>query len=105
MEIVKLPIYKKNENQEKVNAFKNIQQLCKANNIELSYIFSPSFSTFNTAFYNRFTKEVEAKNKIMVYDSLNPIYKNKEYYYDESHLLEKGAKIFTKEIIDFINSK
>ena len=93
------------EVKEKVNAFKHIQQLCETNKIDLIYVFSPSFSTFNTTFYNRFNKEVEAKNKIMVYDSLNPIYRNKEYYYDESHLLKKGALVFTKEIADFINSK
>ena len=93
------------EVKEKVNAFKDIQQLCEANNVELIYVFSPNFRTFNTAFYNRFNKEVETKNKIMIYDSLNPIYKNEEYYYDESHLLKKGALVFTKEIADFINSK
>lgn len=92
------------EIEEKVNAFKQIQELCAKNDIDLIYVFSPNFGTFNSAFFNRFQNEVEDKNRIIVYDSLNPIYKNKEYYYDESHLLEKGAKIFTKEIITFIQS-
>lgn len=87
-----------NENKEKLLAFKKIQQLCKENSIDLIYVFPPSFGEFNKVFYNRFLKEVNVKNAI-VYDSLNPIYKDASYFYDESHLLEKGAKIYTGEII------
>lgn len=94
---------KLNESKEKLKAFKQIKELCKKHKIELIYAFSPSYGNFNSAFYRRFINEVDVKN-IIVYDSLNPIYKKASYYYDESHLLEKGAKVFTKEIIIFIQS-
>lgn len=94
---------KANEMQEKLKAFKQIQKLCEKNKIDLIYVFSPSFSTFNDKFYERFSEEVNTNN-VMIYDSLKPVYKNKDYYYDESHLLEKGAKVFTKEISTFIQS-
>ena len=94
----------KKRSKQKLVAFKKIQHLCKKNGIELIYVFSPSFMEFDTAFYNRFLKEVDEKN-VMVYDSLNPIYKNTDYFYDESHLLEKGAEVYTNEIITFIQSK
>jgi hypothetical protein len=96
--------FEKKESKQKLVAFKKIQHLCKKNGIELIYVFSPSFMEFDTAFYNRFLKEVDEKN-VMVYDSLNPIYKNTDYFYDESHLLEKGAEVYTNEIITFIQSK
>ncbi len=85
-------------------AFKNIQTLCKANNIELIFLFSPNYHAFNSKFKNRFSELLLPENKILIYDSLNPIYKNKDYFYDISHLNKKGAKIFTLEIADFINA-
>ncbi|MCW2119445.1 hypothetical protein [Flavobacterium sp. 7A] len=88
----------------KLEAFRAIQIGCKEKNIDLIYVFAPSFGEFNTAFYNRFLKEVQKKN-VMVYDSLNPVYKDPAYFYDESHLLETGAKIYTDEIITFIKNK
>ncbi|AWG21464.1 hypothetical protein FFWV33_07910 [Flavobacterium faecale] len=93
-----------NESKVKVAAFKKFQYLCKQDKIQLFYVFSPSFMEFNSGFYTRFLKEVQKKN-VMVYDSLNPVYKDPAYFYDESHLLETGAKIYTDEIITFIKNK
>lgn len=94
---------KTNESSEKLKAFKHIQGLCKDYDIELFYVFSPSLNSFNTSFFNRFMQEVQQRNRIILYDTLNPIYKNPEYFYDESHLNAKGAKIFTSELSNYIN--
>lgn len=91
------------EVKENINAFKNIQALCKVNNIELTFVFSPYYQSFNFEFKDRFKKLMLPENKIMVYDTLNPIYKDKTYFYDVSHLMENGAKIFTSELSKFIN--
>ena len=91
------------ENKEKLKAFKQIQELCNKNKIDLIYVFSPNYGEFNYAFYNRFKNEINVK-KCMLYDLKNPIYKKSSSYFDESHLLEKTAKVFTKEIITFIQS-
>ena len=40
-----------------------------------------------------------------MYDTTNEIYKNKVFYYDESHLTRRGASIFTREISTFINGQ
>ena len=98
------PYDKSKEQPEKLKAFKNIQTLCRTNEIELVYAISPSFNAFNYNFYNRFKKMVEEKN-VMVYDTLRPEYKNTFYYFDYSHLLKNGATLFTSEISDFINKK
>ena len=87
---------------EKVNAFKNIQALCKANGIALVYAISPSFNAFNYNFYKRFKTMVDERH-IVVYDTLRPEYKNTFYYFDYSHLLKSGARLFTSEISTFIN--
>lgn len=89
---------------EKLKAFEDIQRLCAEANIELIFVFSPYYRTFNDSFKNRFQKLMRSDNKIMVYDTLNPIYKNKDHYFDESHLMNHGATIFTTEITTFINN-
>ncbi|WP_158651233.1 hypothetical protein [Pseudotamlana carrageenivorans] len=94
----------KDESPKYVNAFKNIQILCKENNIQLIFVFSPNFHVFNYQFKNRFETLMLEGNKVVVYDSLNPIYENKSYFYDESHLLKEGAEVFTSEISAFINN-
>lgn len=84
-------------------AFKSIQKICKLNKIDLIFVFSPSFQKFNTSFKNRFDKLVLSGNKTMVYDTLNHKYRDKDYFYDASHLMQNGATVFTKEIITFLN--
>ncbi len=91
------------ENKELLRSFKNIQNVCKDYNIELIFVSSPSFSAFNIGFNSRLNDLMLAENKVFVYDTLNPIYKDSNYFNDESHLFINGAKIFTSEISDFLN--
>lgn len=90
------------EEPSKLKAFKSIQELCKTNGIRLIYAISPSFNAFNYNFYNRFKRLVNEKN-IVLYDTLNPKYKDRAYYFDYTHLLKNGATLFTSEISTFIN--
>ncbi|AXT20751.1 hypothetical protein D7030_11735 [Flavobacteriaceae bacterium AU392] len=92
------------EQKEKLHAFSRIQELCKSNQIELIFIFPPNYRIFNTSFLNRFNELVQQENKIMIYDTLNPVYKNESYYRDVSHLMKNGAEIFTSEVSTFINN-
>lgn len=93
----------KREIEGKIKAFKGIQRLCESNNIQLLFVFPPHYQAFNYKFKNRFEKLAINDNKVMIYDTLNPIYINKDCFYDASHLTEKGARIFTSEISKFIN--
>lgn len=92
------------EDDTKISAFLDIQNICRNNNIELIYVISPNFKSFNMAFFKRF-KMLTREEKIMVYDTLNPIYKEEAYFYDMAHLLKNGAEVFTSEISEFINGK
>jgi hypothetical protein len=92
-----------NESKGKLEAFNKIQSLCKAHNIELISVFSPNYKAFNSSFFKRYYKLMLPENRIMVYDTLKPIFKDVKIYNDVSHLLLNGAKIFTSEISTFIN--
>jgi hypothetical protein len=95
----------KNELTNKVNAFKNFQQMCSKNNIKLYIVFSPNFKRPNFLFEKRI-KELTNKNVgFFKYDFSNNIYKDKSFFYDEGHLQTKGASIFTNELVKFLNTE
>lgn len=88
-----------NELPEKVKAFRDLQNLCVNNNIQLIIIYSPNFKEHNILFKKRIKEISHPKVTSILYDSTNQIYKNKDYFYDEAHLKKNGAAIFTNEII------
>ena len=91
------------ESQEKLQAFKHIQELCKANNIKLVCVFSPSFKIFHKEFFNRFKELLQPENKLFVYNLERDTYTDTNYFYDHAHLNIEGAKVFTTELSTFIN--
>ena len=94
---------KKNEKQSKVKAFLQFQDICIKNNIKLIYCFTPNFRPYNQDLEKRIIKNSSKENKFFVYDTLNQLYKKEEYFYDESHLNIKGAKLYTSELSNFLN--
>lgn len=90
---------------EKVKAFKNLQNLCMNNNIQLVIIYSPNFKKHNVSFEKRIKELSHPMVTSIAYDTTNQIYKNKDYYYDETHLKTTGAVIFTNEIISQLKNK
>ena len=97
-----VPYTSDNEIPEYIDALRRIKQMCRMNGIELVFVFPPNFETFNVSFFNRFSEFVDSE-KVLVYDTLNPKYKDESYYLDHSHLLKNGAEVFTSEIIKFLN--
>lgn len=93
------------ENTAKVKAFKDIQNLCKDNNIELICVFPPSFRTHNTVFIKRFKTLMDNNvSKVFVYNTSNKAYIDASNYYDNAHLNVNGAKIFTSELNEYLSS-
>jgi hypothetical protein len=86
----------------KLRAFANIQAQCKAQNIQLVLVFSPNFSAHNTEFDQRIHSLSTPETAVFCYDTSNISYKNKNFFYDESHLLYNGAQVFTLEISNFL---
>lgn len=89
----------------KVNWFKKIIEICNRNNIKLIIAFPPNYGFHNKLFEKRIRDLVGTTGIIYIYNLDNPIYHDKEYFYDVSHLTLKGAEIFTDELGSFINSK
>lgn len=83
----------------KVKAFLNIQELCEKNDISLIIVFPPYYKSRNLAFERRIKSLSRPETIFYSYNKKNPIYKNKNFYYDMGHLKKNGAVIFTNEII------
>lgn len=95
----------KDELTNKVNAFKNFQQMCNNNGIKLYVVFSPNFQQHNFLFEKRIKELTNNNVGYFIYDFSNIIYKDKTYFYDENHLQTKGARIFTDELVKFLNTE
>ena len=89
----------------KLKAFNKILDICKSNHINLVLVFPPNSTKHSKLFENRLSILAGAHVYRYMYDTTNEIYKNKFFYYDESHLTRQGASIFTREISTFINGQ
>ena len=92
----------KKELQVKVACFQKIIALCQEKNIKLIIIQPPLLDDMDDAFKKRLQQLSHFKVPFLEYNTQNPVYKNKEYFYDKTHLNRKGAMIFTDEIADYI---
>ena len=92
----------KKELQVKVACFQKIIALCQEKNIKLIIIQPPLLDEMDGAFKKRLQQLSHFKVPFLEYNTQNPVYKNKEYFYDKTHLNRKGAMIFTDEIADYI---
>ncbi|MGC4041434.1 MAG: hypothetical protein QM710_11795 [Flavobacterium sp.] len=95
---------RKKELKAKVASFKKIVALCQQKNIKLIIIQPPLFDAMDPAFHKRLAQLTAAKAQFFDYNHQDPIYTNKAYYYDRTHLNRKGAMIFTDEIIDYLKT-
>jgi hypothetical protein len=95
-----------NESQNKRIAFLKLYELCVENKINLCLVFSPNYKVYDPSFEERIKYLTNCKAYYYAYDMSKKIYKNKSFFYDESHLQTQGAIIFTNEIVQFlINNK
>ena len=83
----------------KVDAFKDLQELCVSNNIKLFIVFPPNFEDHNISFANRLNELSHPTTSFILYDTTDLTYQNRNYFYDEGHLKVNGARKFTNEII------
>lgn len=88
----------------------NISEKCKNNNIDLVVVISPIFKT--DPLTEHIIKEIDlfcqkANNlRLIDYSNNAKFVNNNELFYDNLHLNEHGAKLFTKDLINhFFNKK
>jgi len=89
-----------NELKVKIRAFNQFQIICQTYNIKLVLVIPPNLKKYNDSFEKRIREILLPNVTLYVYDHTNSVYQDKSYYYDESHLLINGAKIFTSELIN-----
>jgi hypothetical protein len=93
----------RNESQAKKENFAKFIEICKKNNIKLILAFPPNFQHPNADFQNRVFNLSNTANVFHFnYDTSKKEYRDKKFYYDNSHLNYEGSKIFTTELSDYI---
>lgn len=88
----------------KLDCFKKIVAMCKEKNIQLIIVQPPLFDPMDAAFRERLKQLTQNTIPFFDYNNQNTIYKNKDYYYDRTHLNHKGALIFTNEIVHYLKT-
>ena len=88
----------------KLQCFQKIVSICKQKNIKLLLVSPPMFKGVNPVFNKRMIEIAGSNATFYEYDTTNPIYKDKQYYFDLNHLNKKGAIVFTTEIATYLKS-
>jgi len=90
----------------------HISKICKRNNIQLICFTTPYFTNEKYEFeQNKILGEILKKNNYQylnyssIKNQLPNLYENNSYWYDNSHLNQKGAKIFTLFLKNELKSK
>jgi hypothetical protein len=92
----------KGEVGEKIECYRRIMKLADQNNILLLATSPPNFYHPTPGFMKR-VNELSGKAVLtMHYDTMNPIYRNPDYYFDKAHLKLNGAAVYTSEIVAYI---
>lgn len=88
-----------NESNELNKAFREFQEICTINKIQLFLVFPPNYKKVNSLFKKRIIEISKVSTKFIEYDTSKFNEKSINYFYDQSHLNINGARIFTNDII------
>jgi hypothetical protein len=89
---------------DKLEAFRSIIDTCKKNEIALIVVSPPVFKNHSEQFEDRMRQLLNEDGiYYYVYDTENPLYKEKENYFDVHHLMKGAAIEFTDELIEYLN--
>lgn len=101
-----IPTYDtKDESPYLTRKFQSIVNLCASQQIKLVLVYPPKYRVRNKSFENRMQFLAGKTAVHFMYNDQDSVYKNKLNYIDASHLNTNGAKIFTKELANFIKAQ
>jgi hypothetical protein len=92
----------KDEINKYIRAYKEINKICSLNKITLVAVFPPLYRIHRKSFENRIRQFSEANVLFYIYNTDNPIYRNKDYFYDRGHLKKNGAIVYTDELAVYL---
>ena len=93
---------KKGEFKWKLKAFNEFVTLCKDNKIDLLIAIPPNFRVATNGFKERIEELLDGYGMIYAFDPTIKEYKDDQYFFDNAHLLKKGAHIFTAELAEIL---
>jgi len=84
----------------KISALEDIAKICSKKNIPLIFIFSPIYYKSNNELANSRLSEIVKANNVKYLDFSNDttFIHHPQYFQDESHLNDDGARIFSKKL-------
>ena len=88
----------------KRDSLKKIIAICQQNKIKLVLVLPPLFDVMNEKFKESVIQLAGNNIAFFEYDHQNQIYKDKNYFYDRTHLNNKGAIIFTGELANYLKT-
>jgi hypothetical protein len=94
----------KKELEVKLQCFRKIIEMCHEKKVQLIIIQPPLFDPMDEGFRKRLEQLTANKIPFFDYNNQDPVYKNKGYYYDRTHLNRKGAMVFTDEIAQYLKT-
>jgi len=94
--------HKEKESKYLLSKFNSFVNLCYQNKINLVLVFPPKYKNRNKALEERFKFLTKNKALYFSFDDQNPVYRNKLYYEDASHLRTNGAIIFSQDLAIFL---
>lgn len=83
----------------------SLQPVLKRNRCYLSGVYPPNFKEHNFRFEARMKEFAGPGVMHYVFDHSNPIYLQKDLFYDPDHLHVTGAQVFTNELISFLRER
>jgi len=89
---------------EKVEAFTNMVQTCEQEGIRLVIAFPPNYKKPSKAFQNRIRELSGTGVYFHHYDTENPIYRDKNYFFDIEHLMQPAAQVYTDELVEYLET-
>jgi hypothetical protein len=95
-------IYSDSIDSYKIAALQDIAEICLKKNIPLVFVFSPIYSKLNNELANhKLLTIVKANNvKYLDYSEDSTFVNHPQYFQDESHMNDDGARIFSKKLAE-----
>ena len=87
---------------EKVEAYQNMIRTCEEKGIQLVIAFPPNYKKPSASFEKRIRQLSGTEANFHFYDTENPIYRDKDYFFDTEHLMVEAARVYTDEVIGFL---
>lgn len=86
----------------KMQLLRDFEQTCQDNGIRLIIVYPPNFRDPNASFWHRVHSVTSPEALHFHYDIHDPMYQNKDMFYDMDHLHLHGAMYFTDKLIEFL---